>query len=832
MINFPSQYNLSETEKKWQKSWYESNLYKWDSNVAREKSFVIDTPPPTVSGSLHMGHVFSYTQADFVARYQRMKGMNVFYPIGFDDNGLPTERLVEKVKNVRGANMERSEFQKLCHQVVDEAEEEFFDLFKTVALSIDCSQKYQTISAQTQKISQLSFLDMCAKEEVYRKLQPCLWDPTDRTALAQADVVDTELAGVMYDIIFTTEKDLQITIATTRPELIPACVAILYNSNDPRYAHLANQHAITPIFGVKIPIIADDSVDVEKGTGLVMCCTFGDITDIDWWRKHDLPLRVIIDKAGKITLSEHLALYSKGEQTQKAIESIEGCKVKDAHKIIVELLRESGLVTNESPVIRFVKCAERSGSPLEILVTPQWFIKILDKKQALLEKSNQLNWHPSYMKVRLDNWIEGLNWDWCISRQRFFGVPIPVWYSKRVGEEGKVILPRPQDLPVDPINNTPFGYSKDEVEGEMDVMDTWATSAVSPQINSLAINDEYAIDLERHKKLFPADLRPQAHEIIRTWTFYTMVKALIHENSLPWKNIILSGWCLAADKTKMSKSKGNVVTPGNLIREQGADIVRYWASNSKLGTDIAYSEETFKIGKKLINKLWNATKFAATNIEQTQFRIDDINHPVDLWIISKLQQTVKKATEEFEVFEYCNARSAIEEFFWKYFCDNYLEIVKIRVYDQEQNNKDGQKSAQAALLVILDTVLRLFAPFIPHITEELFSIIFKDAGSIHRQGTWPKAENLSYDAKSLTEGDDLVQILDIVRKEKADRHISLKVPINKLSIASEEHNLSQATLDDLKNVTNANAIEIISNQDYAFDYVTENKRYSLKFDFE
>lgn len=832
MNSFPSQYNTSEIEQKWQKFWHEHQVYKWDENISREESFVIDTPPPTVSGSLHMGHVFSYTQTDFVARYQRMKGKNVFYPIGFDDNGLPTERLVEKVKNVRGANMERREFQKLCYEVVDEAEEEFFDLFSSIALSVDSSQKYQTISNDTQTISQLSFLDMFDKNDIYRKLQPCLWDPVDRTALAQADVCDSEIPGKMYDIAFKSESGEQLVIATTRPELLPACVAIMYNGEDERYKHLEGTFAFTPIFGVRVPFLADKTVDIEKGTGLVTCSTFGDITDVDWWRRHDLPLRVILDKAGKISLSEHLHHYSKNETTNKALSALEGLKIKVAHEKIVEILREENLILKEVEVIKNVKCAERSGSPLEILVTPQWFIKILDKKQALLEKSAQLNWYPSYMKVRLDNWIEGLNWDWCISRQRFFGVPIPVWYSKRRGEEGKVILPRPQDLPVDPIKDIPFGYSKDEVEGDNDVMDTWATSSVSPQTNSHAINTKYAVDIERHRKLFPADLRPQAHEIIRTWTFYTIVKSLIHENCLPWKNIMLSGWCLASDKTKMSKSKGNIVTPTSLIKEKGSDIVRYWASNSKLGTDITYSEEVFKLGKKLTNKLWNATKFVASNITEINLDTNSITHPIDLWIISKLAKTIEKATKEFDVFEYCNARVAIEEFFWKDFCDNYLEIVKVRVYNEAGLDQAGQKSAQVTLTVILDTLLRLFAPFIPHITDELYHIVFSSTDSIHSKNTWPKSDNLVCSESALSIGDDIIEILDLVRKEKAERQLSLKVAIEKIYIRSSDGTLPDAAISDLKNVTNAKSIEIITDQDYALDKVTENKRYHIKFEFE
>ncbi len=842
MNNFPSQYKPIEVEQKWQKLWQEQDLYKWDENISREDSFIIDTPPPTVSGSLHMGHVFSYSQADFVARYQRMKGKNVFYPMGFDDNGLPTERLVEKAKNIRAVHMDRTEFQKICYDTIEEAEKEFYNLFNSIALSIDWSQKYQTISTSSRKISQLSFLDMHSKNEVYRKLQPSLWDTVDNTALAQADVVDSEILGKMYNIRFFTQDLEPLIIATTRPELIPACVAVFFNDRDDRYQNLKGKNAISPIFGASVPIIPDQSVDIAKGTGLVMCCTFGDITDVDWWRRYNLPIRIVLDQSGNLSLRDKLTdsnfNFQNSVLLHEAVQQLEGVKVQDAREKIVEILHATNCIETEQEVIKNVKCAERSGSALEILVTPQWFIKILDKKQQLLEKSAQCNWFPKYMKVRLDNWIEGLNWDWCISRQRFFGVPIPVWYSKRFGEEGKIILPRPEDLPVDPLIDIPFGYSKNEVVGEVDVMDTWATSAVSPQTNSHAINDNFAVDINRHRKLFPADLRPQAHEIIRTWTFYTIAKALIHENIIPWKNLMLSGWCLAADKTKMSKSKGNVITPIELIQEKGSDVVRYWASTSKLGADITYSEEAFKIGKKLVNKLWNASKFVALNIQDidcSKLDLSQVSRELDLWILSKFHQAVKKSTEEFEVFEYFNARIAIEDFFWKDFCDNYLEIVKVRIYNTDKLDYAGQKSAKTTIAFILEMLLRLFAPFIPHITEELYSIVFAKRDSIHAKGNWPNYKLMAFNEHSQKIGDDIVEILDVVRKIKAERKLSLKAPVQKIVIKIVNEDgaviLPEIT-QDLKNVTNTKEIEFIKDQDYALEQITNSGRYHLKLYFQ
>ena len=824
MSELPKAYKPKEIEPSLHEEWEQNDIYRWNPNESRENSFIIDTPPPTVSGLLHMGHIFSYTQADFVARYQRMQGKNVFYPMGFDDNGLPTERLVEKVKKVRGGAMPRADFIKLCHEVVDEAEDAFRDLFKSVALSVDWKQEYQTISEQSRTISQLSFIDLFKKDKAFRQLQPTLWDPADRTALAQADVEDKEMPSQMSDITFTLKDGTPVSIATTRPELLPACVAVLCHPEDDRWKHHVGETVVTALCEAHVPLIADELVDMEKGTGLVMCCTFGDQTDVEWWRKHKLPANVILDHAGRIS-EKILEIECKKEVAEKLV----GLKIKEARATMLSLLAENNLITKQEDISHVVKCAERSGHPLEILVTNQWFIKVIDQKEALLKKAAECNWHPHHMKIRIDQWIEGLSWDWCISRQRFFGVPFPIWYSKRPGEEGKILVAEPDQLPVDPLVDLPKGYTKDEVEAEKDVMDTWATSSVSPQLSSLAINDEYGIDTNRHKKLFPADLRPQAHEIIRTWAFYTIVKAHLHEDTIPWKNIMISGWCLAPDKTKMSKSKGNVITPVNLIEEKGADVVRYWASTSRLGADTAYSEDVLKIGKKLVNKIWNASKFAAIHLDKIDqkpttpkqdLEAGIITETLDLWVISELQKTIEKATREFEKFEYCNARVAVEEFFWKIFCDNYLELVKTRSYNENGENDLGQKSAIYTIYHCLDTILRLFAPFVPHITETLYSHIFEDKykqyGSIHAQGTWPDHTVYFFNDDAKKSGTFCVNILDAVRKLKATNNLSIKWPITSMIITPQNGNhdlweILKPLISDLKNVTNAMDIRLEEN---------------------
>ncbi|OZG32345.1 valine--tRNA ligase [Rickettsia endosymbiont of Culicoides newsteadi] len=807
MTEFPKDYSFSESERKWQKFWQEQKIYLWDKNETRENSFVVDTPPPTVSGQLHIGHVYSYTQADFMVRFKRMLGKNIFYPIGFDDNGLPTERLVEKQKQIKATNMAREQFVEICKEVVISEEEKFRSLFNQMALSVDWTLEYQTINPLSQKISQMSFLDLVNKGEVYRNNQPILWDPVDQTALAQADIEDQEKTSMMNDVIFQTSKGERIIIATTRPELLPACVAVFYNPNDYRYKHLQGQFAITPLFDIKVPILADDLVQIDKGTGLVMCCTFGDVTDITWWRVHNLPIKIIIDKKGIIDLSDELSNSSSYNQ-------INGLKIKDARNKIIEILKEKNLLVKQVEITQTVKCAERSGAPLEILTIPQWFVHTIKHKDVLMQRANEINWHPKNMKIRLENWINGLSWDWCISRQRYFGVPFPVWYSKRVGEVGKAIFPDITQLPVDPTKDLPIGYSREEVEPDYDVMDTWATSAISPQLSSHGISEKFNVDAERHHKLFPADLRPQAHEIIRTWAFYTILKAQLHENTLPWKNIMISGWCLAFDRSKMSKSKGNIIVPQKLLEQYGADVMRYWTSKSRLGADTVYSEEVMKNGKRLVNKLWNACKFAAIHFDKLDpldknVQIPDIEskicHKFDQWLIVKLVELVDKVESDMHNYEYTDAMESIEKFFWSVFCDNYLEITKTRAYNMDGSDNRGQYSAIITLYYSIKILLKLLAPFLPHITEEIWQILYSTK-SIHSRGNWSQIKNFSFPVDQI-QPDRLIKILDLVRKAKAEKNLSVKANIKVLEIIGEK--LPNDLTIDLKNVTSSHKIEFV-----------------------
>lgn len=815
MKSLEGNYNFPEIEKKLQEEWDHNKVYKYNSSIKKEDSYIIDTPPPTVSGQLHMGHIFSYTQTDFIARFQRMMGKNVFYPMGFDDNGLPTERLVEKEKNIKAVETDREEFKKICADIIEREEEKFQNLFSSMALSVDWDLKYQSISPKSCAISQLSFLDLLEKNEIYRAEQPIFWDPVDQTALAQADIEDKEKQSQMHDIVFKSEDGKDLIIATTRPELLPACVAVLYHPEDSRYKDLKGLNAISPLFESRVPLIADEQVLQDKGTGLVMCCTFGDTSDIAWWQKYKLPIKIILTKQGRIAEG---AKFDSLEAN--AIYSIlVGLKVNQARSKIIEILQSQNLLIKSVDITHSVKCAERSGAPLEIITTPQWFVKTIAHKDELLKRSEELNWYPKTMKIKLDNWINSISWDWCISRQRFFGVPFPVWYSKREGEEGKILFAEKDQLPVDPIKDLPKGYSKHEVIPDMDVMDTWATSSVSPQLSSQGINKEYAIDYERHKNLFPFDLRPQAHEILRTWAFYTILKSHLHENILPWKNIMISGWCLSEDKTKMSKSKGNIISPVNLIETYGADVVRYWASTSRLGADTAFSEDLLKIGKKLVNKIWNASKFASGHFHKIKIPNSsleeliakkEISHDIDLWLIGKLQKALNEITKELMAYEYACGRESIESFFWKDFCDNYLEISKARCYNEDGSDNDGQKSAILTLYHVLNIVLKVFAIYVPHITEEIYQTLYNTGSSIHERGGWPKLDAVNIDDNLITNGDNLVVVLDLVRKAKASKNLSMKTTIKTLLIPSSLK-ISQTAVNDLKNVTNSEKLEFADN---------------------
>ncbi|MEM4397877.1 MAG: valine--tRNA ligase, partial [Candidatus Woesearchaeota archaeon] len=595
-------YNPKESEQKWQKYWQENNIYSFDANDETRELFVIDTPPPTVSGKMHLGHAFSYSQQDFIARYQRMKGKNVFYPFGTDDNGLATERLIEKMKNVKAVKMKRSDFIKLCLDTLEEIRPDFVQDWKNIGMSCDFDLFYSTINDHCRKLSQKSFVDLYKKGREYRKESPTIWCPECQTAIAQVELEDKELDSTFNDIVFkiVDEKNNfveNLIIATTRPELLSSCVAVFVHPDDDRYKKYIGKKAKVPLFEHIVPIIADERVSMDKGTGCVMCCTFGDQTDIEWYKAYNLPLRVSITKDGRMT-----ELSGKYKDM----------KIVDARKEIINDLKNSGLLINQKQIKHNVNVHERCGTPIEILNTKQWFIKYLDLKEDFKKAGLQLKWYPDFMKSRLINWIDGLQWDWCISRQRFFGVPFPVWYCSKCDYE---VIADEKNLPVDPIETKcplekcPRCNSNDFVP-EKDVLDTWATSSITP---ILAI--ELVKGTKNYEKLFPMDLRPQAHDIITFWLFNTLVKSQLHRNKNPWKNVMISGWALDPHGKKMSKSKGNVIAPQEMIEKYSADSLRFWAAGSKLGDDLPFQEKDLVTGKKMITKMWNASKFVLMHLK-------------------------------------------------------------------------------------------------------------------------------------------------------------------------------------------------------------------------
>ncbi|MEV5328506.1 valine--tRNA ligase [Nonomuraea sp. NPDC052634] len=800
----PQKPTLDGLEQVWVARWDEEGTYRFDRSASREQIYAIDTPPPTVSGSLHIGHIFSYTHTDIMARYQRMLGKSVFYPLGWDDNGLPTERRVQNVYGVRcdpslpydpdfvppekpgkrEISISRRNFVELCHKLTAIDEQAFEEVWKRIGLSVDWSLLYTTISDEARAVSQRAFLRNLLRGEAYLAEAPTLWDVTFRTAVAQAELEDREWPGAFHKISFYGEKG-SVYIETTRPELIPACVALVAHPDDERYKDLFGTSVLTPIFGVEVPVLAHRLAEPDKGTGIAMICTFGDVTDVTWWRELHLPTRPVIGWDGRL-LPEPPEGVDPGPYKELA-----GKTVHSARERIVEMLRESGdLVGEPRPVKRTVKFYERGDKPLEIVTTRQWYIRNGGRdeelRRRLLERGRELNWHPPHMRVRYDNWVEGLTSDWLISRQRFFGVPFPVWYP--IDENGQPvhdapILPTEDMLPVDPSSDVPPGYTEEQrgVPGgfmaDPDVMDTWATSSLTPQIAG-----RWGTDDDLFKRVFPADLRPQAHEIIRTWLFSTVVRSHYEFGEVPWSDVAISGWILDPDRKKMSKSKGNVVTPLDLLDRHGSDAVRYWAANGRYGVDTAFDPGQLKIGRRLAIKILNASKFVLGLAESD----GEVTEPLDLSMLAALADTVREATEAFESYDHTRAIEVVERFFWA-FCDDYLELVKARAYE----SGPASASAHAALRRALDVLLRLFAPFLPFVTEEVWS--WWREGSVHR-ASWPVAERGTGDPAVLAVASD---VLAQVRKAKSEAKLSMRAEVSRLSVWTPDVELLKQAQDDV-----------------------------------
>ncbi|MEF2175977.1 MAG: valine--tRNA ligase [Candidatus Absconditabacteria bacterium] len=772
-------YDPKLSEAKWQKYWEENKINEFDF-ASNAPIYSIDTPPPTVSGKIHIGHIFSYTQAEVIARYKRMRGYNVFYPFGFDDNGLPTEILVEKETGKKATEIGRVEFGKECIATTEFYAKQFKQLWQSIGLSVDWRLDYSTISPKVQRISQLSFLNLYKKGIIYKKDTPALWCHKCGTSVAQAEVEDKELDSVFYDIIFKLENGKDLVIATTRPELLPACVAVFVNPKDERYTSIIGNNIVTPLGNI-VKVMSDEKVALDKGTGAVMCCTYGDETDMYWVSQYNLEEKIILDEKG--------TLINTGN------ESLDGLYLLKGRKVIIEILDNAGLIVSKKPIIHAVGTHERCGTPMEIISVPQWFISIMDKKQQLLDMGNQINWYPDHMKKRYDNWVQNLKWDWCISRQRYFGIPIPAWRSKLTGE---LILADESQLPIDPLKdkplNLPKGHTIDDIVPETDVLDTWATSSLTPLINSNWMGENSLVN-----KLMPMSLRPQAHDIIRTWAFYTIVMSYFHTGNIPFQDIMVSGHVLAGKGEKISKSKGNAKhTPESLIEEFGADPVRYWACGGTLGNNVVFDELEIKAGRKLVTKLWNAARFVFMNLEgfdQSQNIPFDNLQLIDKGIISKLTQTTNNMQHKLDGFEFGLARKEFEIFFWSDFCDDYLEIVKDIVYNfSKYENGDNKKlSAQYGLYVSLLSLLKLISPILPHITEEIYQKYFKEINQINsiHKCLYPDF-NLNEDDVVLysSKFDVLKEYVAAMRKAKADSGKRLGEEVQGLKVLCNDEKLS------------------------------------------
>ncbi|HEU5347775.1 MAG TPA: valine--tRNA ligase [Ktedonobacterales bacterium] len=793
-------YDPKTVEPRLNACWQREGIYQFD-RASERPVYAIDTPPATVSGHLHLGHAYSYSHPDFIARFWRMNGYNIFYPMGFDDNGLPTERLVEKRLGITAQQVGRQAFIEHCLDIGRESEEEYRALWQRLGLSIDWHFSYRSINTLSRRTSQQSFLDLYRKGLAYQQEAPTLWCPECQTAIAQAELDDLERQTTLYTLVFTLPDGTTLPIATTRPELLPACVAVFAHPDDARYAALIGSDLRIPLTNQTVPMLADPLASPEKGTGAVMCCTFGDATDIEWWRVHQLPLRAIMDRDGCLT---------------DAAGAWAGLTTHEARARIIEELRAAHLLLTEETQSQSVRVHERCNTPVEYLVTRQWFIRVLDHKEALLKAGEQLRWHPAHMGARYRAWVENLKWDWCISRQRYFGVPFPVWYCTVCGA---TILANDADLPIDPTTSQPTQTcvcGGSNFTPERDVMDTWATSSMSPQIVG-----QWLTDPELYQQVFPFVLRPQAHEIIRTWTFYTIVKSLYMFGTLPWREVAISGWGLASAGTaKISKSRGGgPISPNAIIEKYSADAVRYWAAGAGFGKDAIISEERIQAGAKLAIKLWNVARFTERVLaDYPPAQTPPELAPADRWLLARLAQLVERVTTLFTDYDYATAKAEVETFFWTALADNYLELAKMRLYDPADPLAEG---ARYTLRIALLTTIKLFAPFLPYVTEEIYTTLFADEGSSIHRAAWPTATDLpATDAADNTQaeafGDALVTIATAVRRYKSEHGLSLGAELARLQLATDDPTLAdwlRASATDLRSVTRAATIAVTDQLD-------------------
>ena len=773
-MELPKRYNAEESEKKWMKFWEKEKIYSFNPE-SKAEIYSIDTPPPTVSGKMHLGLSFSYSQQDFVARFQRMLGKNVFYPFGTDDNGLATERMIEKMKNVKGQFMKRKEFVDLCLKTLEEIRPDFIYNWKRIGISADYSIYYSTINKHSQKISQKSFLDLYKMNRIYRKRAPFVWCPECQTAIAQVEMKDSKRESNLVYMKFDTSKGKQIVIATTRPELLPSCVAIHIHPNDKRFNKLIGAKAKIPFSNREVKITTNKDVDMEFGSGIVYHCTFGDMDDVKWMEGLEIKPIEIMNKNG--TLNDKAGRFK-------------GLHVKKARKAVIEALKEENRIYKIEPIKHVVNVHERCETDIEILTTDQWFIKYLDLKNDFIKYGRKIKWYPEHMRSRYENWIHGLKWDWNISRQRHFGIPIPAWHCKQCNE---IIVAEEKQLPVDPLVDKPDKKCKcgsNDFIPEKDVLDTWATSSLTPDIAAELFKDNKIF-----KRLLPMNLRPQAHDIITFWLFNTVVKSYFHHKNIPWKNVMISGWALDPHGKKMSKSKGNIVDPNEMLKKYSADALRFWAAGSNLGDDLPFQEKDLVTGQKFITKIWNASKFAFMHLKDYKLKKPKTMEIMDLWILTKLSKLAKESTKNFMDYEYSHTKLETDKLFWHTFCDNYLEIVKDRIYNPDKRGKEARLSAQYGLYHSLLTIIKLMAPITPFITEELYQAYYKkheNTKSIHLT-KWPDLNLIDNKAENI--GDFFVYVLQHVRRAKSEKNMSLKDPIKKVIAKSK---ITKADFEKIK----------------------------------
>ena len=831
MSTIPERPSLDGIESVWAARWDEDGIYRFTPSASRDDVFAIDTPPPTVSGSIHMGTIFGYTQTDAIARYQRMTGKSVFYPIGWDDNGLATERRVQNFYGVRcdptvpydpdfeppaepperDIPVSRPNFIALCERLTADDERVFEDIFRRLGLSVDWTLLYTTVGEVSRRTSQLAFLHNLERGDAYSSEAPTMWDIDDRTAVAQAEMEDRDRPGAYHALAFhRSDGSGDVVVDTTRPELVPSCVALVAHPDDARHAALVGTTVTSPLFGVEVPVVAHLLAEPDKGTGIAMICTFGDTTDVTWWRELQLPTRALIGRDGRF--ARECPDWITSDAGRTAYDAMAGSTVKQGQRAIVEALVASGELLGETrPLTHPVKFYERGARPLEIVTSRQWYIANGGRDQALretfLERGRQLAWHPPHMRHRYDDWVGGLNGDWLISRQRFFGVPIPLWYH--LDDDGEPqydapLQPDPDALPIDPSTDAPPGYNESQRNqpsgfvGEADIMDTWATSSLTPQIAA-----GWTEDHDRFTTLFPMDLRPQGPEIIRTWLFSTVVRAHFEHDSLPWAHTAINGWILDPDRKKMSKSKGNVVTPAGLFDQYGSDAVRYWAASGRPGVDTAFSEDQMKVGRRLAIKLLNVTKFVLGLAGTGETDIDDVTDAVDLAMLARLDEVIVESSQAFAGFDYARALERTETFFW-WFCDDYVELVKGRAY--ASRGEAAAASARAALQHALDALTRLLAPVLPYATEEAWSW-WHDA-SVHT-APWPVPIGRGGEARML---DAAVDVLGRVRRAKTEAKRSQRSGVVRLVVDApdELHERLAVARDDLAEAGSIKAIEVRS----------------------